>query len=347
MLLNARKLFLILTPPLTILITTLAILYYVHHLHQQHQQQQARLELKQQQRAANAASAHVAPRAQAAGSRHKSERGPAPSQRQDAPARPNTHPSSLGAQPSEMSSAPVAPAGPVAAPLEEGPGAGGAAGGGQQQRAAKRRHWRQEPAQPDDTLSPAPDGGAGRQWARAPAQPEHASSQTGGEPRAAPAPLTRHQQQAEQQVSHKQQSARHETIDIVLDRDNFILHNRCSTNRLYVRMSTRSRRVQIGTRQQKLSTMGGQRPQEPARQRADSAKMKLLSMVMTVESVHEPAQHLAAASQEEDNEQEQDERQPNEVRLRANLTELYVCFGDGGQLEARVSSSRMRLSTSS
>lgn len=154
------------------------------------------------------------------------------------------------------------------------------------------------------------------------------------------------------------QQQQHEQIDILLERDSFILHNRCSMNRLYVQMNKRTKRAQIGSKQQK--TAAASRASGRSTGPSDSARIKLLSMIITVESVSPPTQQFAsttAASAALAPEQQRRHAagseaapappmapiskraaQVNEVKLRANLTELYICFDPSGNLEAKVSS---------
>ena len=122
---------------------------------------------------------------------------------------------------------------------------------------------------------------------------------------------------------------RAEPIEILLDRNNFVLHNRCSMNRLYVRVGRRTRRPQVATRQQKTTSGRG-----PAANGFEVARMRLLSMIITVESV---ALAVAERGPEPYRAGEVAADRPNGVKLRANLTELYICFDAQGNIAAQVS----------
>lgn len=114
-------------------------------------------------------------------------------------------------------------------------------------------------------------------------------------------------------------------IQIQLDGKNFVLNNRCSMNRLYVKLNTSTGRFQIGSKPQKRALSDAYRAD-----RKDSAKLKLLSMVITIEPQTKSSSSSPGANQQVF----------DEVRLRSNLTGRYICFDEHGHLVARVSSLR-------
>lgn len=107
-------------------------------------------------------------------------------------------------------------------------------------------------------------------------------------------------------------------INIILERNNFALRSRCSRNLVYVRVSKRTKLASIGAKEFKQPSEGDSRALR------DSARMKLLSAVFTLEHVESSATG--------------DQEQDMPVRLRSNLTELYICFNmKSSKLEAKVS----------
>lgn len=117
-------------------------------------------------------------------------------------------------------------------------------------------------------------------------------------------------------------------INIILDRNNFALRSRCSRNLVYVRINKRTKLYSIGAKQFKPA---GSDDSEPLR---DSARMKLLSFVFTLERLSS-ATGSTKVGQEPDGQQQQ---QDKPVRLRSNLTQLYICFNTrSSKLEAQVS----------
>lgn len=223
-------------------------------------------------------------------------------------------------------------------------------------------------------------------------------------------------QNKQQQLSQEEMNKFLQTLlDINLDKQNFLLYNRCSS-RVHVKINKRTRRAQLSAKQQVFSS------DKSATKQLDSIKIKLLSMIITVESfkdrwpllrttttttinnttttttttntntfgldsnrqtvvdnnkvaainqVQQQPQVVGAINESNEGEDlEEDDGGPvnsasygasgaggngrgngeqaavaasnrtrNPVRLRANLTELYICFDQFGSLEARVSSS--------
>lgn len=156
-----------------------------------------------------------------------------------------------------------------------------------------------------------------------------------------------HKAQAETSgtLGGQQQQQQAEPIDVELDLENFILYNRCSHRCLWVWISKRTRRAHIGSRQ----LDGRNQSALHADRQLDSQRLKLLSMVVTVESVHRDSPALRNSSSADSgageshgnetatNADQQQEHRSSAVRLRANLTELYICFNSKGKLEAKVS----------
>jgi len=182
----------------------------------------------------------------------------------------------------------------------------------------------------------------------------------------------------EQQESHRQ-------IDILLERNNFILNNRCSMSRVYVQLDRRTRRPVIGSKQQKTATTSlfksrpAARGKVPLYQRQHSQHLQQLESLKQSHNLQQ-SQHLQQLQnshqdqmQQQQHQMQQEQKQPkaqisndsarikllssivtlesvlpvgpmqqgrrhNQVRLRANLTQLYICFDAAGTLEARVSS---------
>lgn len=143
---------------------------------------------------------------------------------------------------------------------------------------------------------------------------------------------------------------RQETIDILLDRNNFILFNRCSNNRVYVRVDRRRRRGFIGAHRQRApQRFAADDDESSLRRKRDAARLKMLSMIITVEPVdrtgereteHEQQARVAPTPPPQASDQ-QARPKSTEVRLRANLTELYICLNQrSGNIETRVSNVR-------
>lgn len=149
-----------------------------------------------------------------------------------------------------------------------------------------------------------------------------AKKQNGIRPVASTSPSTYAGQQQDEQDRADEQMQ----INIVLARNNFILTSRCSRNRVHVRVSKRSKTAFVGAKELKQVTGSGRRA-VGERALRDSARMSLLSMLITFEHVpgaQEPAR------------QEAEQGMP--VRLRSNLTQLYICFNmRSSKLEAKVS----------
>lgn len=135
------------------------------------------------------------------------------------------------------------------------------------------------------------------------------------------------------------------TIDILLDCANFVLHSRCSGNKVALKINKRTKKPLISARNRV-----SKQETTVKRQQRDSDKIKLLSMIFTVESVaqtnsiNQTNEGAIEGQQQQVNEtrgaQEASKEATNTtnfVRLRANLTELYICFNERGKLEARVS----------
>jgi len=115
-------------------------------------------------------------------------------------------------------------------------------------------------------------------------------------------------------------------IGIELDAGNFVLANRCSS-RMHVRVSKRTRRPQVAARD-----LQWKRPAE-----GEWAKIRLLSALFTVES-HSELAHISGFKGSAGELAASEQKIARElVRLRANLTQLFVCFNQEGRLEARVS----------
>lgn len=255
------------------------------------------------------------------------------------------------------------------------------------------------------------------------------------------------QQQQQQVADSKGEQSYDDTLkrtsfEIVLDRDNFVLTSRCSMNRVYIKVNSRTRRPIISTRPQHLfkqnirgqkSDFSSSSSKNSNNNQKDIAQIKLLSTVITIESVttspiitttttttttstlnanQKPSYNLGAnlnnhqnatkrsnlpnvadsaikIRTEEDEELEERQEEENRrdssllkggdqvkskkglstvseerqhrvsaqedehsqddvnsfpldrlpaVRLRANLTQLYICFSLQGKLEGRVSS---------
>lgn len=171
------------------------------------------------------------------------------------------------------------------------------------------------------------------------------------------------QEQDEQETYEERLRAYRSIIQVQLDSDNFVLLNRCA-DRVYVKVHNRTGRAVVGARKQSQQAQQLPRPRHkqhrrrrkqqttasgkqcdaqygldlytPAddvqidQRRANSNAIKLLSTVISVESAAADLHALAAAAAT---------HQPahNPVRLRANLTDLYICFNSRGKLDARVS----------
>ena len=136
-------------------------------------------------------------------------------------------------------------------------------------------------------------------------------------------------QASKQELAKQQQKQQVAQLDIVLERDNFVLHNRCSRNRLSVQLDRRAGRARVASKQQRTSLGARNSPAN------DAARIKLLSMVITLESASRGAPSRAGSGSGQAAAATSGRR--NEVKLRANLTELYICFDAQGNLEAKVS----------
>lgn len=130
-------------------------------------------------------------------------------------------------------------------------------------------------------------------------------------------------------------------IDINLNNNNYLLYNRCSS-RVSVKMNEKTSKALLSAKQQQLF---GKQTRANSKQSQISSRIKLLSTIISVESVRDFSYRKNQTGAKTDGtgdyvtgEQAASGKASNPVRLRANLTELYICFNERGKLEARVSS---------
>lgn len=377
MLLNARKLFLILSPITVILITTIVAIYTYRHL--QEQKQSARLELKQQHRAV-AAQATISSLTQII---NNNTLETAPSKMPDTQIYQPDHYDDNNAQQqnsSEILNYSKSPTNIIeqsnqtatsSLPSESGIAIN-------HKPPAKRRQWRQEPmtsvsqqsrmiqsqqsnlATAHHLVNSTSTDSIGNSVKASKQQQQPQPSRNMSEPNtfvtlSSLASNQSSQSRVRSGTKHSTQSNNNHhhhhikpiEIDILLDRQNFILHNRCSMDPLYVRMNKRTRRALIEAKQLKLPTKQSTNlDTSDKKQQSNSSKIKLLSMVITVEeSPHnqpEESDRLLGADNTTRNQEGLRNKSMNEVRLRANLTELYICFDENGKLEAKVSRPNIR-----
>lgn len=127
-------------------------------------------------------------------------------------------------------------------------------------------------------------------------------------------------------------------VKIQLDRDNFVLINRCTMNKVRVNVNRRTKRPQLDTKVQRMNRKLSKKQLE------ESAKIKILSTVITVTNSHQilnstaPQESLIDVNHHpQTSDRHAQFNDPLVVQLRANLTELYICFDPKGELEAKVS----------
>lgn len=154
------------------------------------------------------------------------------------------------------------------------------------------------------------------------------------------------QKQKQNQVANEPE----EEISILLDPQNFILNTRCS-HALNLQIERKSGRPRLSSKMLVFAPRSrAPRPRGPQpRKRRQSDRLKLLSTLITIES-HAPFDEAPESDTTRRAEQRAPTTQwpadaptPSEwagagpVKLRSNLTELYICFDQSGKLEAKVS----------
>lgn len=167
-----------------------------------------------------------------------------------------------------------------------------------------------------------------------------------------------------QGVDKLDQELQNRAIQMVLEHNNYVLLNRCSMNHIYIRLDKRCKTAQL---------LASDKQIQAPNQQTSSPKLKLMSKLLALETVDVSlpesvlAQQVSAASSHEavkSGQQQQPQnnftegqlgRQPTEsqkptrnedppkrrldaVRIRAILTELYICFNQDGELDLKVSS---------
>lgn len=139
--------------------------------------------------------------------------------------------------------------------------------------------------------------------------------------------------EAPEAQQHQQQPRSELEISILLDAHNYILYTRCS-HMVHLQIERKSGRAQLSSRMLVYAPRSNKWPERKRRKSRQSDRMKLLSTVITIENDRRTLRRRAS---EEPDQWESDNEPMGPVKLRSNLTELYICFDETGKLEAKVS----------